>query len=908
VLRRFIKTHPRAPAAAGFGLLLAGLSLWLLSPGSRPGASLAHASYDWSQRMLPQFSFSNAPVVVVYLDLDSYLREKQNPAEPWSRALHAQLLRRLTAAGARAVVFDIIFDEPGIDAAADWEFTQALRANRRVVLAAEAGRSSRAAPRVEGISTLQMALPARPFLDAAAAWGLANEQVDDDFVVRRQINGFLNLDKPGLDFATARFLGVTNAAAMGSWWIRYYGKPLAIPHVSYSAALRTDEVRDGFFRDKIVFIGARPVAGTFLERKDEFRSPLASWGDRELFMPAVEVHATQLLNLLRGDSLRRLSPGAEALTLVLAAILLAGTLFSLRPLTAAGIGVVAELCVFGFVALALTSGKIWFPWFIIGAVQIPAALAGSVLSQSLEWYRQKRRFEEQRRADELKIREQAALIEKAQDAILVEDLQGRVIYANPSAERLYGWSAAELQADGASRRMVASCEKVYAEARQTALTAGEWLGELEQTIRDGRKVTIASRCTLIKNEHGEPTSLLFINTDVTERKRLEAEFFRAQRIESIGALAGGMAHDLNNALSPILMGLQLLQKQRQDEETRRMLSVMEENTHHGADLVKQVLLFSRGRSQEREPLAIGSLVREMEHIVRQTFPKSINLAALVPGDLWPVLGNATQLHQVLLNLCVNARDAMPHGGELTLAADNIELSAGEARQIPNGAPGRFVMLIVSDTGSGIAPEILSRIFEPFFTTKPAGQGTGLGLSTLARIVAQHGGFVNVKSEAGRGTTFEIYLPGATLAPGVVTKRIQLAELPRGNGELILVVDDEQAICEMVSFGLTAQGYRVIAAANGADAIAALERQVREIRLILLDADMPVLDGKSTFPFLRALAPSTPIVLMSGQVAAKSNADAFAQLAKPFQLGELLRTVASQLSPPQVVRLEQGLAD
>ena len=895
MLRRLIQTHPHAVATAGFAVLLALLSLWLVSPGSRLGTSLARASYDWSQTFASDINFSNAPVVIVYLDLESYLRDRQNPVEPWSRALHAQLLRRLTAAGAKAVVFDVIFDQPGADAEADREFTDALRANGRVVLAAEVSRSSRGTSQDETVNSLTLSLPAKAFRDTAAAWGIANESMDDDFVVRRQFNGFLNLDEPGLAFAAANLVGKLRVDPPGSRWLRYYGKPLTIPHVSYSAALRPDEVNSAFFQDKIVFIGARPMAGTFLERKDEFRSPLSAWGDRDLFMPAVEVHATQLLNLLRGDSLRRLPPGTEALGLVLTAILFAWTLFSFRPLTGTVVAVAAELVVFGLAALALAAGKTWFPWLIVSAVQIPGALAGSVLYQSVEWYRQKRRFEEQRRAAELKIREQAALIEKAQDAILVEDIQGRIIYANPGAERLYGWSTVELQGDGTARRIVASCEKQFAEARQIALATGEWLGELEQTTRDGRKLTVASRCTLIRNERGEPTSLLFINTDVTERKRLEAEFFRAQRIESIGVLAGGMAHDLNNALSPILMGLQLLQKQRADKETRRMLSVMEENTRRGADMVKQVLLFSRGRAQEREPLSVGSLVREMERIVRQTFPKTINVAALVPGDLWPVLGNATQLHQVLLNLCVNARDAMPRGGQLTLAADNVELRADEARQISNGVPGRFVMLIVSDTGSGIPPEILPRIFEPFFTTKPAGQGTGLGLSTLARIVGQHGGFVNVKSEPGIGATFEVYLPCATLAPAAETKRVSAAELPRGNGELILVADDEQAIREMVSFGLTAQGYRVVTAANGADAIAAFEQQSREVRLVLLDTDMPVLDGKATIPLIRALAPTTPIVLMSGQVTADSNADAVARLAKPFHLEELLRTITSLLN-------------
>ena len=897
VLRRFYQTHPRALATAGLAVLLALLSAWLLSPISRVGTRLVRASYDWSQPMISETGLTNSPVVIVYLDRDSYRRERQNPNEPWNRALHARLLNRLTAAGAKTVVFDIIFNEPGADPSADQQFADAIRANGRVVLAAELSQSSRDTPQVEGIKSLQLFMPTKLFLDAAATWGVANASMDDDFVVRRQFDGLLDQGEPSLAFATARLLGGVVTNMPESRWLRYYGKPLSLPHVSYSEALRAEEAGDEFFRDKAVFVGARPMTGTLLERKDEFRSPLASWGDRELFMPAVEVHATQLLNLLRGDSLRRLPPLKEVLILVFSAISFGWLLLRFRPLPAAGVAVAAELCMLGAAALVLSAERLWFPWLIVSAVQIPGAFAGSVLWQSLEWYRQKRRFEEQRRAAELKIREQAALIEKAQDAILVEDVQGRIVYANPSAERLYGWSAAELQSDGAAREINVLCEDRFREARQTALATGEWLGELDQTTREGRKLTVASRCTLIKDERGEPKSLLFINTDVTEKKRLELESFRAQRIESIGALAGGMAHDLNNALSPILMGLQLLQNQHPDEETQRMLSVMEDNTHRGADMVKQVLLFSRGRESEKEALSLGSLVREMERIVRRTFPKSINVAALVPADLWPVLGNATQLHQVLLNLCVNARDAMPRGGELTMAVDNVELGADEAGQMVNGTPGDFVMLLVSDTGGGIPPEVLPRIFEPFFTTKPAGQGTGLGLSTTARIVSQHGGFLNVKSEPERGATFEIYLPRATLAPTKDTNRILPNALPRGNGELILVVDDDQSVREMVSLGLSTQGYRVLTAANGAEAVAIFEREAAEVRLVLLDTDMPVLNGKATIPFLRAQAPAVPILLMSGEVEVISTPDTAATLVKPFQLEELLRLIAVHCMEP-----------
>jgi len=897
VLRRLFQNHSRAWATAGLAALLALASVWLLSPASRLGGSLVRASYDRSQSLLAGADLSDSPVVIVYLDLDSFLREKQNPAEPWSRALHAKLVNRLTAAGAKAVVFDVIFGEPGADAAADRDFAEALRANGRVVIAAEISRSSRDTQRIEGIESLQLSLPSKPFLDAAAAWGVANARWDDDFTVRRNFEGFPAANQPSLTLAAARLTGVLLTNTGGPKWLRYYGKPLAIPHVSYSAALRREEVPDEFFRDKIVFIGARPMAGTILERKDEWRSPLASWGERELFMPAVEVHATQLLNLLRGDWLRRLPAATEVGALVLSAIFFSSLLFRFRPLPAAGVALAAELGVFGIAALALTARQTWFPWLIAGAVQIPGAFAGSVLYQSLEWYRQKRRFEARRRADEAKIREQAALIEKAQDAILVEDIRGKIIYANPSAERLYGWSAAELAEDGAAKRLFAPSEKKFAEARAAALTAGEWLGELEQTTRGGQALTVASRCTLIRDERGEPKSLLFINTDVTEKKRLEAEAYRAQRIESVGALAGGMAHDLNNALSPILMGLQLLQQQRQDEETRRMLAVMESNTHRGADMVRQVLLFSRGSSGEKEPLALGNLLREMERIVRQTFPKNINVAALVPADLWPVLGNATQLHQVLLNLCVNARDAMPRGGELTLAADNVELSAEEANQIPNGKSGRFVLLIVSDTGTGIPPEILRRIFEPFFTTKPVGQGTGLGLSTTARIVRQHGGFVDVKSELGRGTTFEVYLPGATLSPAAETKPAPPGEFPRGRGELILVVDDEQSVRDMVSLALTEQGYRVLAAANGVEALACFAPQATEVRLVLLDSDMPLMNGPETLRALRDHAAQLPVVLMSGEAKEGAGAEPAGALAKPFQLHELLAVVAAHFAQP-----------
>ncbi|MBI3416215.1 MAG: response regulator, partial [Verrucomicrobia bacterium] len=342
--------------------------------------------------------------------------------------------------------------------------------------------------------------------------------------------------------------------------------------------------------------------------------------------------------------------------------------------------------------------------------------------------------------------------------------------------------------------------------------------------------------------------------------------------------------------------IQLIGRKAQDADTQRMLAVMETSTHRGADMVRQVLTFSRGRAGENELLNLGQLVREMEGIARQTLPKSIAVAAMVPRDLWPVLGNATEIHQVLLNLCVNARDAMPDGGELTLAADNVELDTEEAKGIPNARPGSFVMLLVSDTGTGIAPEILTRLFEPFFTTKAPGQGTGLGLATLARIVANHGGFVSVKSEAGAGTAFEIYLPRAEVTSPPEPQDV-LAELPRGRGELILFIDDERALREMMAASLVEYGYQVATASNGAEALLLLNRHGHDVRLVVSDLSMPMMNGVTLLATLRARRPDLPVVLMSGELdARKANATdgVAAFLAKPFRLEQLLAAVADAL--------------
>jgi len=883
----------RFGVALVLGGLLALLGLVLRQPGGWTGDALTRLSYDTLHQMggTHRAALDDCPVIIVYLDLNSFKLRGLDPSQPWPREMHAGLLQRLTEAGARAVIFDIIFGEPGAEATADREFAAAMQRNGRVILAGESNEDASHATKADEVwGRLSTVLPpAELFATNAAAWGVASHIIDDDFVVRRYLAGFTAQVQPSLTWAAAELLQLPVTTmpeavrAANEHWIRYYGASLALPNISYASALTAGDVPDNVFRDKIVFVGARPMAQGFSRRQDEFRSPFHSWGHKELFMPGVEVHATELMNLLRGDWLRRLAPTAEAAWLVLAAVALGGGLVWLRPVRASVITLAGAGAVLGLAHVGFSKG-IWFPWLIVVAAQMPVALGGSILFHSVEWYRTRRRYE-------ARIREQAALIDKAHDAILVQALDGRILYANPSAERLYGWRLAELQRADVIEELFSPSPEAAKDARAAAMTSGEWNGELRQQTKSGRVVLVASRWTLIRDAGGQSRQLLLINSDITEQKELEAQFLRTQRMNTIGTLAGGMAHDLNNALAPILMGTQLLRRRATDNETRELLSLMETNTHRGADMVRQVLLFARGRGGEFEQLDLGLLIRELEKLVRETFSKGITVETYLAGDLWLVRGNATQLHQVLLNLCVNARDAMPNGGQLSFVTDNVILTEAEAAAIPNGQAGEFVSLAVADTGTGMSPEVLAKIFEPFFTTKGEGRGTGIGLSTVARIVNAHGGFLRLESEPGQGTSVEVFLPRAPAAAPAETAP-ESKNLPRGNGELVLVADDEKAIRELMKSELTSFGYRVLTATNGAEAVALFRAHAGEVRLLITDNAMPVMDGRQAIAEIRAMRPGLPAIYTSGGSTEKL--DGVTELFKPFPLEELLMAIHRSL--------------
>jgi PAS domain S-box-containing protein len=502
---------------------------------------------------------------------------------------------------------------------------------------------------------------------------------------------------------------------------------------------------------------------------------------------------------------------------------------------------------------------------------------------------------------ETQVREQAAMLDQAHDAIIVRGYYDRKItFWNKGAETLYGWTAAEAAGQDIADLICVDLGRPD-EIRDELLTHNEWRGETRHKTRAGKELIINTRASLVRDAEGEPQSVLSINTDVTEQKNLEARFLRAQRMESIGTLASGVAHDLNNILAPIMMSAPLLRYPLEDEQRDSIISNIEACAARGADVVKQVLTFGRGLEGEKRPLQITSLVTEMLKIMQETFPKNIEVHSTLPSGLWPVIGDATQLHQVLLNLCVNARDAMPDGGQLRLVAANLDLDASYASMIPDATAGQHVLLEVSDTGAGIPPEIIERIFDPFFTTKGIGKGTGLGLSTVLGIVRGHGGFIHVKSRPSLGTTFEVYLPAA---PGEETLEIDSAHepIPRGNGELVLVVDDEVSVRSSVRTALETGGYSAMCAADGSEALAAFAMNSAKIGAVLTDLMMPMVDGLTLIRALRAMKPGLPIIASTGlgeknQLAELKALNVELVLHKPYRADTLLRTIHDVLRKP-----------
>ncbi|MDP1580725.1 MAG: PAS domain S-box protein [Candidatus Didemnitutus sp.] len=431
------------------------------------------------------------------------------------------------------------------------------------------------------------------------------------------------------------------------------------------------------------------------------------------------------------------------------------------------------------------------------------------------------------------------------------------------------------------------------------LTKPQGAHETEYRMRhkDGSWRWIYARGEVFHDADGNAVRMMGCHMDVTERKQVHDQSLRAQRMEAIGSLSAGIAHDLNNILAPVLMASGVLRTLPLAAQDLEMVAMIESSARRGAAIIRQLLTFSRGVEGERVAVQLQHLIQELVTLISETFPRNLTIVENASRDLRPVHADSTQLQQVLMNLCVNARDAMPQGGTLTIAAQNLVLAAGAPLPHVDAKPGNYVVARVRDTGTGIPIEFIERIFEPFYTTKELGKGTGLGLSTALGIVRSHGGFFTVESEQSHGTTFSIYLPAAE---GTVLEAQANNELgARGNGETLLVVDDEASVLSTLRAGLEKHGYQVVTARDGHEALAMFKLHHPRIKMVITDLMMPGMDGAELVREIHKFAGKVPVIASSGlgdtsEFDAKHEGLIAEFLPKPYDFPTLFKTIRAHL--------------
>ncbi len=505
----------------------------------------------------------------------------------------------------------------------------------------------------------------------------------------------------------------------------------------------------------------------------------------------------------------------------------------------------------------------------------------------------------QKRAEQI-ARETEMLITLDLTAIIQCDLKQRPILWNESATRLYGWTRTDAAAQS-SLAFLHTPEGVsrFENAWKHLLEHGSWQGELPRVRRDGRPLTVQAHWGVVRDSTGRPTSVLCSESEnTTQRSSLDPAGLRSQRLQSIGEMASGIAHDLNNVLQPIMMTLDMFDEIVTDPKQRQWLSLASQSATRGAELLRGVLIFARGGETSRTETALGTIATDVAKMMRGAFPPNIAVLVAAAPDVRTILANPTQMHQLVMNLAINARDAMPNGGTLSLSVENMFVDALFSRGHLDVLEGPYVHVRVADTGIGMSPELLEQIFTPYYSTKVEAGGTGLGLAMVDTIVKAHGGFLRVYSEPGNGSAFSIFLP-ATGVPGAAARELaiehaRLTELG-GQGKRILVVDDESTIREIAQEALERHGYRVIAVSSPSDALDLIRSDI-PIDLVLTDLMMPGASGQSLIEELHTTAPKARIVAMSGLDRRDTDVSLGVPfLLKPFSSRTLLEALGAELA-------------
>jgi hypothetical protein len=496
---------------------------------------------------------------------------------------------------------------------------------------------------------------------------------------------------------------------------------------------------------------------------------------------------------------------------------------------------------------------------------------------------------------EKRVSEYQALFNSSPDGVIVVNGSGEIINTNLQIHSLFGYTKQELIGKSIEFlipdrfRNHQTLRRDYTSKPQ-ARPMGLGM-QLFARRKDGTEFSVEIVLSPIQME----SNIIATVRDITEKKKLEQQFLRTQRMESVGTLASGIAHDLNNILGPIILALRFLRKTFSDEQNMKMLKMLEDTAMRGADLVKQVLTFARGQEGERTPIQIRHTINDLKKFMQEAFSSDIIIEVNVPNDLWPINADPTQIHQVLLNLAVNARDALSHGGTITISAENLTLDENYVAMNLDAKPGQYVLVSVTDSGTGIPPEIQEKIFEPFFTTKEPGKGTGLGLATVFSIVKSHGGFIKLYSEIGKGTNFKLYFP-AIIGEKIKEQQALYIESLEGHGEWILLVDDEYVIREVSKLTLESNGYNVLLAADGIEAVGLFAQNRDKIDFVITDMNMPNMNGPTLIRTLQKMKPSLPIIGASG-LTDKTKLDEVGDLnissflSKPYTAEKLLEVIS-----------------